>query len=85
MKEAIANKVSTFIYEKIIYKHELSRKVITDRESHFNNQIVEELLKKFKIKYNLFISYYLKTNGLVERYNKTLYKALVYLRDEQVN
>jgi hypothetical protein len=34
-------------------------------------------MKKFKIKYKLATSYHLKTNGLVEKFNKILCELLV--------
>ena len=85
VKEATAKEVSTFIYEEIICRHGCIEKLLSDRESHFNNQIIQELTKKFGIKHRFSTPYHPKTNGLVERFNKTLCEALAKLGDERKN
>src|SRR6266498_2884230 len=80
-----AKSVANFIYEDIIYRHGCLRKLISDREIHFNNQVIERLLEKFKIQYNLSTSYHPKTNGLVERFNKILCEFLTKLNEEREN
>ncbi len=85
LKEANANKVATFIYKKIICRHRYLRKILTNRRTHFNNKMIEELIKKFNIKHNFSTLYHLKTNGLVERFNKTLYELLAKLAEERNN
>ncbi len=85
LKEANAYEIATFIYKKIICRHECSRKILTDRETHFNNKMIKELIKKFNIKHNFSILYYLKTNGLVERFNKILCESLAKLAKERNN
>jgi hypothetical protein len=89
LKEATADEVSKFIYEEIICRHGCPNKILTDRGSHFNNQLINNLTKKFRIKHNLSTPYHPKTNGLVERFNKTLCEALAKLNennnwDEQI-
>src|SRR6266511_2752016 len=64
--------VANFIYEDIIYRHGCSRRIISDRGTHFNNQVIEKLLERFKIRHNLSTPYHPKTNGLVERFNRIL-------------
>ncbi len=49
---------------------------------HFVNQVIANLTEKFKIKHCLFSSYHSQTNGLIERFNQTLYKKLAKLADE---
>ena len=66
-------------------RHEYSRKILTDRGTHFNNKMIKELIKKFNIKHNFSILYYLKTNGLVERFNKILCESLAKLAEERNN
>src|SRR6266511_1044949 len=85
LKEATAEEVATFIYEEIICRHGPPRRIISDRGTHFNNKIVEELLKKFGTKHRLSTPYHPKTNGLVERFNRTLCEALAKLGEERKN
>ena len=80
---ATAKEVSIFIFEEIICRHGCPQKILTDRGSHFNNQLIKELTEKFKIKHGFSTPYHPKTNGLVERFNKTLCEALAKLSKEQ--
>src|SRR6266511_3772979 len=48
-------------------------------------QIIERLLERFRIRHNLSTSYHPKTNGLVERFNKTLCESLAKLNKEREN
>src|SRR6266498_1118708 len=85
LTNANAESVANFIYKDIIYRYGCPRKIISDRRIHFNNQVIKRLLERFKIRYNLSTSYYPKTNGLVERFNKTLYESLAKLNEEREN
>ncbi len=80
-----AKSVANFIYEDIICRHGCPRKIISDRGTHFNNQVIEKLLERFKIRHNLSTPYHPKTNRLVERFNKTLYESLAKLNEEREN
>src|SRR6266496_6627255 len=82
---ANAKSVANFIYEDIICRHGCPRKIISDREIYFNNQVIENLLKRFKIRHNFLTPYHPKTNGLVERFNKTLCESLAKLNEEREN
>ena len=81
IKTANAEEVSSFIYEDIICRHGCPQKILTDRGSHFNNQLIARLMEKFEIVHNLSTPYHPKTNGLIERFNKTLCEALAKLKD----
>jgi hypothetical protein len=74
-----ANEVVIFIYEDIICRHGCPQKILSDRGTHFNNKMIEELMNKFEIKHRFSTSYHPKTNGLVERFNKTLCESLAKL------
>ncbi|GBC09607.1 hypothetical protein RclHR1_00090041 [Rhizophagus clarus] len=43
------------------------------------NKVIEKLMEKFNIKHKFLTSYHPQTNGLVERFNKTLCEALTKL------
>ncbi len=45
LTNANAKSVANFIYEDIICRHGCPRKIISDRGSHFNNQVIEKLLE----------------------------------------
>ena len=79
LKEANAREISIFIYEDIICRHGYPHKILTDRGTHFNDQMVKELTNKFNVKHGFSSPYHPKTNGLVERFNKTLCESLAKL------
>src|SRR6266511_4085966 len=85
LSNANAKSVANFIYKDIICRHECPRRIISDRRTHFNNQVIEKLLERFKIRHNLSTPYHPKTNGLVERFNKTLCESLAKLNEEREN
>lgn len=74
--EATAASTVNFIYEDIISRHGCPGIILTDRGTHFNNQLVDRLSEKFKIKHLMSTPYHPQTNGLVERFNRTLIEAL---------
>ena len=39
-----AKSVANFIYEDIICRYDCSEKIISDRETHFNNQVIEKII-----------------------------------------
>jgi len=45
LTNANAESVVKFIYEDIICRYRCSRKIISDRRIHFNNQVIERLLE----------------------------------------
>ena len=83
--EATAKETAGFIYEDIICRHGCPKRILTDRGSHFNNQMVNELMTRFGIKHKLSTPYHPKTNGLIERFNKTLCEGLAKLTDNGKN
>jgi hypothetical protein len=83
MKEATAEKVVEFIYKKIICRYGCPKIILTDRGTHFRNQLVEGLCEKFSIKHKLSSPYHPQTNGLVERFNRTLCEMLAKVIEEE--
>jgi len=73
---ADANTVVEFIYENIICRHGCPNYILSDRGSHFRNKVVDGLMNKFEIKHLLSTPYHPQTNGLVERFNKTLCESI---------
>jgi Integrase zinc binding domain len=79
---ATVEQVATFLYDDIIGRHGCPAKILSDRGTHFKNQMIAHLLKKFQIKQLLSMLYHPQTNGLVERFNRTLCEALAKLSNE---
>jgi Integrase zinc binding domain/Integrase core domain len=74
-----AEETEKFIYEDIICQHGCPRIILTDRGAHFNNQLIQGLSERFKIKHLFSTPYHPQTNGLVERFNRTLCESLAKL------
>ena len=50
MKEATAENMIEFIYKQIICVHEYPKIILSDRETHLRNKLVDGLCEKFEIK-----------------------------------
>src|SRR2546423_2915582 len=83
MKDTTATNVVKFIYKIIICRYECPKIILSDRRTHFKNKLVEELCEKFEIKHKLSAPYHLQTNGLVERFNRTLCESLAKLSEKE--
>ncbi len=59
LKAANADTVVTFLYEKIICKFEALRILQSDRETHFINEVIQRLTKRFRIRHSLSSPYHL--------------------------
>jgi hypothetical protein len=79
LSQATAEQVAQFIYEDIICRHGCPMKILSDRGTHFNNKMIQELMQKFEIKHLFSTPYHPQTNGLVERFNRTLCESLAKL------
>src|SRR5438876_4309674 len=83
MKEATAENVIDFIYKRIICRHGCPKIILSDRGTHFRNKVVDGLCEKFRIKHKLSSPYHPQTNGLVERFNRTLCESLAKVSEKE--
>src|ERR1041385_988640 len=83
MKEATAKNVVEFIYKEIICRHGCPKVILSDRGTHFRNEIVDGICEKFKIKHKLSSPYHPQTNGLVKRFNRTLCEGLAKVTERE--
>ena len=81
-KAANADTVATFLYKEIICRFRVPRILQSDRRTHFVNEVIQTLTKRFRIKHSLLLLYHLQSNGLVERFNKTLCEGIAKLAEE---
>ncbi len=70
------------MYEEIICRFGIPRILQSDRETHFVNEVIQRLTKRFRIKYSLSLSYHLQSNRLVKRFNKTFCEGIAKLAEE---
>jgi len=74
--DAKAASVVSFFYEDIICRHGCPKEILTDRGTHFVNEMLNSLCDKLGVKHRLSTAYHPQTNGLVERFNRTLCETL---------
>ena len=83
MKDMTARTVAKHFVNKIISKYGAPEQVLTDQGTNFLSKLVNEICKLFKIKQLQTTSYHPQTDGLVERFNRTLGDMLAcYVQDE---
>ena len=84
IKEVTVKTVSKFIYEKIICEYGCLQVLQSDRRIYFVNRVIQNLSKKFRIKYRLFTPYHSQINGLVEWFNQTFCKKLAKMAEKTI-
>jgi ribosomal protein L21E len=83
MKDQTAHTVAKCLVHKIITKYGAPQHVLTDRGTNFLSTLVKEICILFKIKQMRTTAYHPQTDGLVERFNRTLIDMLTcYVVDE---
>nr|CAG8612716.1 8966_t:CDS:1 [Entrophospora candida] len=71
-----AETVAQFIYEDIICRHGTPSELLSDRGTSFVNSTIKALCETMEINHVLTTSYHPQTNGLTERFNKTLCETI---------
>ena len=61
-----------FLFNHIIARFEVTQAIMTNHDSHFQNQIMSELSSKLGFRYDNSTPYYPQSNGQVEAINKVL-------------
>jgi len=79
-----AETVAQFIFDDIICRHGCPFIIQSDNGSSFKNALVTPLLKRYNIKHVFCSPYHPQANGLVERLNQTIARALAKLAQENV-
>jgi len=67
-----------FLYE-MFTRHGTPKELLSDRGSNFMSQAIEALCNKWEVQQTFSSAYHPQTNGLVERFNKTLGETLAKL------
>jgi len=76
VKEATAKETAQFLYETIICQHGTPSIILSDRGSHFVNETIKLMKEEIGFRHKLASAYHPQTNGLTERFNGTLCRAL---------
>jgi len=82
LKDTKATTIAKFIYEDIICRHGCPKVLLSDQGTPFVNELVDSLCKLMTVHHRLSAAYHPQTNGLTERFNKTLCNTLAkYVSD----
>jgi transposase InsO family protein len=73
---ADAGTIAKFLYEDIVLQFGAPTTLLTDRGTHFLNRVVDHLVEIMETQHLKTMGYHPQTNGLTERFNGTLCKAL---------
>src|SRR6266498_772675 len=76
LKAANADTIATFLYEEIICRFGALRILQSNRGTYFINEVIQKLTKRFRVRHSLSSPYHPQSNGLVERFNKTLCEGI---------
>lgn len=76
LAKATAKEVASFLYEEIICRHGTPSSILSDHGAAFLGKVVELLKEEIGFKHKLSAPYHPQTNGLTEKFNGTLWKAL---------
>ncbi|GFU24810.1 retrovirus-related Pol polyprotein from transposon 17.6 [Trichonephila clavipes] len=83
---AEVDEIVKFLPEEIVLRHGAPRVIITDRGAVFRSRLVSFLVDLCNIDHRFTTAYHPQTNGLTERFNKTLADMLsMYVDAEQKN
>ncbi|GFX33129.1 hypothetical protein TNCV_5042971 [Trichonephila clavipes] len=81
-----STRYAIFLLEEIVLRHGAPRVIITDRGAVFRSRLVSSLVDLCNIDHRFTTAYHPQTNGLTERFNKTLADMLsMYVDVEQKN
>jgi len=64
LPDAKALSATNFFYEDIICRHGCPKVLLTDRGTHFVNELLDALCQQLGTKHSLSIAYHPQTNGL---------------------
>ncbi|GFT09946.1 transposon Ty3-I Gag-Pol polyprotein [Trichonephila clavipes] len=85
-KTAEVAEIAKFLLEEIVLRHGAPRVIITDRGAVFRSRLVSSLVDLCNIDHRFTTACHPQTNGLTERFNKTLADMLsMYVDVEQKN
>ena len=77
-----AASVAGFIYEDVICRHGAPKELLSDQGTKFLNQLVNHICDQFGTTHRITTPYHPQTNGLTERFNRTIANALAKLLHE---
>jgi len=80
-----ASIIAGFLYEEVICRHGAPKTLLSDQGTEFLNILVTQICERFNIKHRTTTPYHPQTNGLTERFNRTLISLLGKLTQQHKN
>lgn len=78
-----SSEIASFIYEEIITRHGSPSIIITDNGRPFISNLIQNTCKQFGIRQKTISPYHSQSNGLVERFNRTIDSILKHRSVEE--
>ncbi|MCO5580474.1 hypothetical protein L7F22_034342 [Adiantum nelumboides] len=76
IRENDARTTAAFLYENVFTRYGLPIEIVSDRGTHFLNEVIEYLLSEFMVIHNKSAPYHPQANGQVEHTNKIISSIL---------
>jgi len=76
LRAATSKAITKFLWEDMICRHDCLRRFIMNEELK-NKKIIEMLIKKYKIKQMMMLTYYSQMNDFVKRDHTTVVNVLI--------
>ena len=77
-----AEYIAHHFHKEVICRHGCPKEILTDQGLEFQNQFFNSLCNLYGIRHKLSSAYHPQTNGLTERFNRTLCNSLTKLAHE---
>ncbi len=81
--EAKVWRMTKFLWEDVICKHDCFEKLIVNDESE-NKEILDEFVQRYRIKKMITSNYHFQINEMIKRNHKSLFNALFKMFDEEL-
>ena len=85
VKDCSAATSTKFIFEYILSQFGCPKILVSDRGSHFLNEIIAALLEEFQMYHKKIMLYHPQANEKMEAFNKILENALMNIRNAKPN
>ena len=80
-----AQTTAQIIYNEYICRCGVPVSILTDQDTHFNNQLMESMAQLIGYNHIFSTAYHPQSNGIVERFNDTFVAQLAKLHDRENN
>ncbi|KAG1487488.1 hypothetical protein G6F47_012334 [Rhizopus delemar] len=83
MRFQTASEIALFLYEEIICRHGCPTIIVSDNGKPFISDLIRQVCRNYSIIHKTTTPYNPQSNGLIERFNKTLGQILQRRSDEE--